>query len=131
MIMPIDGQVTSEFGMRMDPISNENAQHNGIDIAGEIGTPIKAAMDGIVVKVEESKTMGRSIRLSHGNGLETVYGHCSEILMDENQAVKQGDFIAKVGDTGLVTSAHLHFEVIKDGMQIDPMSIVESVKQPK
>lgn len=131
MIMPVDGKITSGFGRREDPISHKMAEHYGIDIAGEKGTPIKAAMDGVVVKIEENKTMGRAVTLKHSGGLETLYGHCSEILVDEDQNVKQGDYIAKVGDTGEVTSAHLHFEVRQDGKAIDPLSIFEGVKEPK
>jgi len=132
MIMPVDGQITSVFGTRVDPISNEgNEQHKGIDIAGEKGAPIKAALDGVVIKIGENNSIGRSVRVKHDNGLETLYGHCSEILVNENQMVKQGEYIAKVGDTGLVTAAHLHFEVIKDGKQVDPLSILQGVKELK
>lgn len=131
MIMPVDGIITSGFGTRQDPITQKTAEHWGIDIDGEIGEPIKAAMEGTVVKIEESKSLGRSVILKHSDGIETLYGHCSEILVDENQTVEKGDYIAKVGDTGEVTSAHLHFEVRRDGKLIDPLSMMEGIKELK
>lgn len=131
MILPVEGTITSVFGTRKDPITQDTAEHYGIDIAGEIGVPIKAAMDGRVVKIEESRSLGRSVTLQHSDGIETVYGHCSEILVDENQRVEKGDYIAKVGDTGEVTSAHLHFEVRRDGKPIDPLSMIEGEKELK
>ena len=131
MIMPVSGAITSYFGMRKDPITLKQSQHYGVDIAGEKGLPIKAAQDGIVDKVEQTQILGRSVTLKHSGGLETIYGHCSEILVKKNQVIKQGDFIAKVGDTGIVTSSHLHFEVLKDGIQIDPLDMINSVLKSK
>lgn len=130
MIMPLDGQITSGFGERekpSDPATQET--HNGTDIAGEEGAPIKAAMDGVVEKIEENDLIGRSVRIKHDGGIETLYGHCSEILVDENQTVKQGDIIAKVGHTGNATAPHLHFEVIKDGEHVDPLSVIGSINE--
>lgn len=125
MIIPVDGKITSGFGTREDPINiGKKEQHNGIDIDGVDGTPIKCALDGTVTKIEESDTLGRVVRVKHSDGLETLYGHCSEILVDENQTVKQGEIIAKIGHTGNVTAPHLHFEVIKDSKGIDPLSVI-------
>lgn len=131
MVMPVEGTITSPFGMRNDPITNKQGEHAGIDIAGDKGTPIMAAMDGIVTKIQETSTLGRSVTLVHSGGIETIYGHCSEILVDENQVVKQGDYIAKVGDTGVVTAPHLHFEVRRDGVPIDPMELMPGVMEHK
>lgn len=129
--IPVQGKVTSSFGVREDPITHQKAQHYGIDIAGDKGTPIKCVLDGVVIKVEESKSLGKSVRIRHSGGIETLYGHCSEILVSENQQVKLGDYIAKVGDTGVVTAPHLHFEVFREGKQIDPESLIEGLKELK
>lgn len=131
MILPVNGTITSGFGEREDPITHKQVQHDGIDIAGKEGDSIKAALDGTVEKVENSTTLGKSVTLKHNDGLETVYGHCSEILAKQNQQVKQGDVIAKVGNTGESTGYHVHFEVIKDGKQIDPTSMISSVSESK
>lgn len=131
MILPAAGEITSPFGEREDPITHQQAKHEGIDIAGKEGDPIKAALDGTVEKVEESTTLGRSITIKHSGGIETVYGHCSEIIVKQDQQVKQGEKIAKIGNTGESTGYHLHFEVLKDGKQIDPETMISSVTESK
>lgn len=132
MIMPVDGVVTSQFGVRANPLDPADDElHTGIDISGDEGTPIKAALDGVIIKVEENEEIGRAVRIKHAGGLETLYGHCSEILVDENKTVKQGDYIAKVGHTGNATAPHLHFEVIRDGKQVDPLNVIGGMAEPK
>jgi Membrane proteins related to metalloendopeptidases len=132
MIMPVEGEITSAFGSREDPITHQVADHDGIDIANKSGTPIKAALDGVVVKVEENNsTLGRMVRIKHDGGLETIYGHCSEILVKENQTIKQGDIIAKVGNTGSSTGDHLHFSVLKDGNYVNPTDMIGTVTESK
>lgn len=129
MIWPVNGEVTSGFGEREDPITHQTVQHDGIDIAGKQGDPIKAALDGTVEKVGESSSLGLNVTIKHSSGIETVYGHCSEIIVKENQQVKQGDIIAKIGSTGESTGPHLHFEVLKDGKQVDPTTMISSVTE--
>lgn len=124
-ILPVEGEIISGFKSSEVP-ENSGEQHSGIDIKSEEGTPIKAALDGVVIKIEENETLGRTVMIKHENGLETLYAHCSEILVDENQNVKQGDYIAKVGKTGIADEPHLHFEVLKDGILIDPLSEIGS-----
>lgn len=121
MIMPVDGNIISAFAASG---SSSKVVHNGIDISGEEGTPIKAALGGTVEKIEQDKSMGRTVRIRHDGGLETVYSHCSEVLVDENQKVEQGECIAKVGHTGEVSAPMLYFEVYKDGKVIDPVSVI-------
>ncbi|HBM74558.1 MAG TPA: hypothetical protein DD429_03250 [Clostridiaceae bacterium] len=127
MMMPIDGEITSKFGPREKP-SEPGVQevHNGIDIAGEEGAPIKAPLDGVVTKIDENDLLGRSVTIKHSDNIETVYGHLSEVLVDVNQSVKQGDIIAKVGHSGNATAPHLHFEVVKGGKTIDPLTVIGS-----
>ena len=125
MIIPIDGVITSKYGERTSPINNKEEIHKGIDVAGEIGTPIKAAQGGEVEIVDMNNTAGRYLVIKHQDGFKTLYAHCSEILVNKGDKVKKGDYIAKVGDTGQVTSAHLHFEVTKDGELVDPASVID------
>ncbi|HBM80561.1 MAG: M23 family metallopeptidase [Clostridiales bacterium] len=132
MIIPVDGEITSAFGIRNNPVEPGSSEmHGGIDIAASDGTPIKAAMGGTVENVGEDKSLGRMVKIKHDGGLETVYGHCSEILVNKGQSVKQGDIIAKVGHTGNVTGPHVHFEVIKDGTKIDPLNEIRNTAELK
>lgn len=125
MIAPIVGKVTSAFGMRIDPITNKLTNHTGIDIDAPTGTEVKAALDGVVMLVEEdNKDLGKVIVLRHANDVRTVYAHLSEILVKENEQVKQGDIIGKTGDTGRATAPHLHFEVWENGKPVDPLTKV-------
>ncbi|SDG07816.1 Peptidase family M23 [Thermoanaerobacter thermohydrosulfuricus] len=125
MISPVTGKVTSGFGMRVDPITNQLTNHTGIDIDAPIGTEVKAALDGVVMLVEEqNQDFGKVIVLRHANDVRTVYAHLSEILVKEKDQVKQGDIIGKTGDTGKVTAPHLHFEVWENGKPVDPLTKV-------
>lgn len=124
-ILPCDGEIISGYKISEDP-EDAGVQNPGIDIEGEEGTPIKAVLDGIVLKIEEDATLGRTVTLKHESGFETLYAHCSEILVDENQNVKQGDYIAKVGKSGAAEKPYLHFEMLKDGILIDPLSEIGS-----
>lgn len=132
MVYPVYGKVTSGSGTGVNTSSPGNAgQNTGINIEANEGTPIKAALEGTVEKIEENNTYGRVITIKHDSNLKTTYGHCSEVLVDEGQKVKQGDYIGKVGDTGTAASPCLHFEVIKDGKQIDPLSMLEDALETK
>lgn len=115
-------KVTSEFGNRTDPINGKPSGHTGIDIAVPKGTPIKSAMSGTVLYARYSTTSsyGYHLAIDHGNGLVTLYAHCSELLVTEGQKINQGDVIAKVGATGRVTGNHLHFEVRMNGERQNP-----------
>lgn len=114
--------VTSEFGSRIDPITNRPGEfHTGLDIAPGYGTEIRACMPGVVLYAKPGSTgYGNHIAINHGNGLITLYGHCSALLVTAGTEVQAGDVIARVGDTGRVTGPHLHLEVIQDGERQDP-----------
>ncbi|WP_054875362.1 M23 family metallopeptidase [Oxobacter pfennigii] len=129
MIIPVEGKITSPFGLRINPINKKQEQHTGIDIAAENGAPIKAALDGVVIKTENNDQIGKAVTIKHEGGVETLYGHCSEILVSVNDVVKKGDHIANVGDTGQATSYHLHFEIRKDGNAIDPINVIPDMKE--
>lgn len=119
-IMPVEGEITSPFGERVHPVFKTVKMHTGIDIDAELGTPIKSATDGKVFKVGEDTINGKYIRIQSGI-YECVYAHCSSILVKEGQAVKQGEAIGEVGDTGVVSGPHLHFEIHENGTPLNPL----------
>jgi len=115
-VRPADGIYTSGFGARW------GATHYGIDIANSIGTPIRAAMDGVVIEAGPASGFGLWVRLQHADDTVTVYGHVDSYSVHEGQTVKAGQQIARMGNRGNSTGPHLHFEVwLSDGGQkIDP-----------
>ena len=124
--MTISGSITSGFGYRADPFSGEQKFHGGIDIGAAQGTPILASAEGIVTVANGTDPWGGGygyyVMISHGNGLETLYGHCSAICVTSGQAVQRGEVIAYVGSTGNSTGNHLHFEVRVNGGKTDPFN---------
>jgi murein DD-endopeptidase MepM/ murein hydrolase activator NlpD len=117
---PVIGPVGSGFGFRTDPINGRAALHTGLDFPAEIGTPIHAAAGGIVSNREWHPGYGEVLEIDHGNGLVTRYAHCSSIEVPVGALVKRGQLVAKVGNTGRSTGAHLHFEVLLEGVPQDP-----------
>lgn len=124
-VMPVNGVVTSAYGPRIHPIYYTESFHSGRDIAADEGTEILAVMDGTVTAAGRGENSGNYIKLDHGNGLETLYCHCSGLFVSEGDEVKRGDVIAAVGHTGLATGPHLHFEVHKNGQLTDPAIILD------
>jgi murein DD-endopeptidase MepM/ murein hydrolase activator NlpD len=123
--MPVNGIITSPFGERVHPVFNTTKFHTGIDIAADIGTPIKSATTGIVKDVGEDEYNGKFVRVQSGK-YEIVYAHCNKILVKEGQKVLQGDVIAEVGDTGIVSGPNLHFEIQEENQPVDPMKKLNS-----
>lgn len=123
--MPVDGVKTSDYGMRVNPITGEERLHAGVDLAAASGTPIWAATGGTVIQAGWSSGYGNFTCLSHGTyegqGLSTCYAHQSEILVSGGQSVQAGAVIGRVGSTGNSTGPHLHFEVRRDGSPTDPL----------
>lgn len=124
IVKPVSGSYTSYFGYRTNPITGNNTFHTGIDIAAAQGTKIKAAYPGTVRKTGEDSRSGKYIYLTHSNGFETLYCHCSKILAEEGAVIRQGETVALVGSTGWSTGPHLHFEVHKNGTRLDPLPIL-------
>ncbi|MBE5960589.1 MAG: peptidase M23 [Lachnospiraceae bacterium] len=126
MIWPLPGdyRVFSGFGYRVAPTAGASTFHKGVDIGGEMGAKIVAVMDGTVAISSYSTTGGNYIRISHGNGLQTSYLHCSKLFVSAGQTVKQGDVIALVGSTGVSTGPHLHFSVSINGTYVDPKGYI-------
>lgn len=125
-IMPVEGVITSEFGERVHPVFKTVKMHNGIDIDAEIGTPIKSSTAGSVLQVGEDDINGKYVRVKSGK-YEVVYAHCYKISVKEGQKVKQGDILGEVGDTGVTSGPHLHFEIKDSGTPVSPMELL--VKQ--
>ena len=116
-----ESRVTSEFGNRIDPITGKRKGHTGMDLAVPIGTPIRAALPGTVtVSKYNAGGYGYYVCIDHGNGLSTLYGHCSQLLARVGQTVQAGDIIALSGSTGRSTGPHLHFEVRVNGERTNP-----------
>lgn len=120
---PVRGTLTSTFGWREHPTEGSSRFHYGIDIAAEKGAEIVAFADGEVYAVGDSSTLGQYIILQHSGGYKTLYAHCSEILVTQG-SVKMGTLIARVGETGNVTGAHLHFELQNGTMYFNPIYYV-------
>ena len=112
--------ISSRFGERVHPITGELKNHNGMDIASNMGTTVYAADGGKVVLAEWYGGYGNCIMIDHGNGYKTLYGHLSVIGVSEGQSVSQGAVIGAVGSTGNSTGPHLHFEVYANGSRTDP-----------
>ncbi len=123
---PVPGytRITSEYGMRVHPITGQYKLHTGVDISAPMGANFIAANDGIVVKAEYNTAYGRMVVIDHGGGISTLYAHGSEILVEVGQAVKRGDSILKVGSSGYSTGPHAHFEVRINGVVTDPMPYI-------
>ncbi|HSE57870.1 MAG TPA: M23 family metallopeptidase [Nitrospiraceae bacterium] len=119
-IWPVRGWVTSGFGPRISPFTEKPGWHDGLDIGAAPNAPIQAPAAGRVTMTGHDAKMGNVVRLDHGYGVETVYGHLAKALVKEGQRVKRGDVIALVGSTGLSTGPHLHYMVKVNGQAIDP-----------
>ena len=117
---PISGETSSGFGYRMHPIHNEIRFHYGTDFAANAGTVIHAFADGTVLEAGTDSGYGNYVKLDHGNGYITLYGHCSELSVSAGETVARGQPIALVGSTGQSTGPHLHFELIHNGVYLNP-----------
>lgn len=123
-MMPTEGWVTSEFGMRKHPIGRRFKMHNGIDIASPSGTAIKAPAGGKVVFAGRSGGYGNVLILQHGYGITTMYAHLKAFHVKQGEGVQRGDMIGEVGTTGYSTGPHLHYEVQVDGIPSDPLAFI-------
>lgn len=121
-LWPVQGRVTSEFSVRNDPFTGARVSHKGMDIAVATGTPVAAAADGTVVIARWSDSFGYYVRIDHGSGIETIYGHNSALNCRAGQKVAAGQIIAYSGSTGYSTGPHVHYEVLVNGTQVNPRS---------
>lgn len=118
---PVDGVLTSPFGMRIHPVLGGRRMHNGIDLGLPTGSPIYAAANGKVILTGRRGGYGRTVVVDHGGGLSTLYAHQSSIAVSVGDEVLAGDVIGYIGCTGYCTGPHLHFEVRELGAPVDPM----------
>lgn len=128
MAWPAPGytRITSPYGMRTHPITGVYKLHTGVDIGAPIGANFIAANDGTVVKAEYNPAYGNMVLIDHGGGISTLYAHGSQIMVSVGQAVKRGDVVLKVGQTGYATGPHAHFEVRVNGAYVDPIPYITS-----
>lgn len=121
MVTPvINGKITSKFGTRIHPISNELTFHAGIDIAADKGTPIYAAFDGKVIIADYDEWNGNFIKIKHENNIVTVYCHCDRLNVKKGDVIRAGEVIGFVGSTGSSTGPHLHFELRIGNVSFNP-----------
>jgi murein DD-endopeptidase MepM/ murein hydrolase activator NlpD len=122
-------KITSGFGMRVHPLLGYSKMHKGVDFGAPVGTPVFAAGDGVIEKMGWWGGYGKYIRIRHGNDMGTAYAHLSRFntALQEGSRVRQGQIIALTGSTGAVTGPHLHFEVLKHGSQVNPLTVTDAI----
>lgn len=127
---PVKGRLTSVFGHRASPFEEQRGEfHRGLDIANDLGTPVKVTADGVVKIASWQGGYGRLVIVEHGHGFRTYYGHNSKLLVQPGDTVKRGQVIAYMGTSGHSTGYHLHYEVWKDGRVVNPMKFVKATEE--
>jgi hypothetical protein len=124
------GRTSSGFGTRRDPFTGRPARHEGLDFPAPVGTPILASAGGRVVAAGPSGAYGNAVVIDHGNGLATLYGHASRVFVRPGDLVMPQQAIAAVGSTGRSTGAHLHFEVMRRGIRVEPRDYLAHADAP-
>jgi murein DD-endopeptidase MepM/ murein hydrolase activator NlpD len=119
-IWPVKGWITSGFGPRISPFTEKPTWHDGLDIGAAANAPVQAPAQGRVTSVGFDPKLGHMVKLDHGFGIETLYGHLAKPLVKEGQRVKRGDVVGLVGSSGLATGPHLHYMVKVNGQSLDP-----------
>jgi murein DD-endopeptidase MepM/ murein hydrolase activator NlpD len=119
-----EGWISSYFGRRADPFTGYTATHKGLDFAGTEGSKVSAVGAGLVTYAGDRSGFGEMVEINHGNGLVTRYCHNEKILVKQGDMVRKGQDVALMGSTGRSTGPHLHFEVLKNGTQVDPLRFV-------
>lgn len=123
-IWPVKGWITSGFGPRVSPFTEKPAWHDGLDIGAAANAPVQAPAQGRVTSVGFDSKLGNVVKVDHGFGIETLYGHLAKALVKEGQRVKRGDVVGLVGSTGLATGPHLHYMVKVNGQTFDPTKYI-------
>ncbi|WP_298035142.1 M23 family metallopeptidase [uncultured Dysosmobacter sp.] len=121
---PVSGTLTSGFGYREHPVEGEERFHYGVDLAANTGTAISCFADGTVTAVGESSSYGKYCIVTHAGGYASLYAHCSRVTAASGAAVTEGEKIAEVGETGMATGPHLHFELHQNGTYLNPIYYV-------
>jgi murein DD-endopeptidase MepM/ murein hydrolase activator NlpD len=121
---PVEGRLSSAFGIRNNPITGSPQFHQGIDIAAAAGTPFRAASDGTVVFAGMMNGYGNTVIVDHGGGSRTLYGHAAQVLVKAGDVVKAEQSLGLIGSTGRSTGPHLHFETAVGGQSLDPTALL-------
>lgn len=121
----VHGWISSYFGKRKSPFTGAVEMHRGIDFAGKPGSDVVAVAGGIVTQAAEDGSYGYMVEIDHGNGYMTRYAHNEVVLVQVGEAILRGQVIAKLGSTGRSTGPHVHFEVLKDGVRINPIAFIK------
>ena len=121
---PLTGPVTDRFGYRQDPNGGGQQFHYGLDIAADEGAVITAFAAGTVTAVGDSAELGNYVTVQHPGGFVTLYAHCSRITVASGAKVSRGEKIAEVGETGMATGPHLHFELLQGGNLVNPQKYI-------
>lgn len=128
-LQPVPGNILSGFGYRINPFTGGVEFHKGVDIPAAIGTKVKAPADGVITFIGIKGGYGKVIKIDHGNHYMTVYGHLHSFDVKVGDRVKKGDFIGEVGDSGMSTGSHLHYEVRLNNIPVNPVTYFKSVKE--
>ena len=123
-IPPLEGMVTSACGERENPLLHKWEVHEGVDIAAEEGTEVAAVRSGRVTEVRTSETYGKLLKFQTEDGYEVMYAHLSAVLVQEGEEIRQGQIVARSGNTGLSTGPHLHYGLWYKGKLADPMAFL-------
>ena len=126
--LPIKYPISSNFGQRIHPITHKNSYHNGIDIAAPNGTNIYSAGNGKVIWLGENKSYGNMVVVEYQDGLLSLYAHMQEICVKNNNFVKIGEIIGKVGNTGHSKGNHLHYEIINGNLEYNGKKVKDKIK---
>ena len=130
-VYPLQGtRQSSKYGRRKHPVKKRIIHHHGIDLAAPIGSVIRAITDGVVVYADPHGGYGNFVVLKHAHGLTSHYGHCNKLRVKVGQRVRGGDIVATVGNTGVSTGPHLHFEIRKDGTPLNPELLLPEIDTP-
>jgi len=123
------GWMSSRYGYRTDPFKGHLAMHKGVDFAGKDGSDVVATASGVVTYAGERYGYGLMVEINHGNGLSTRYGHAKELLVKTGDIVKPGEAIALMGSSGRSTGPHVHYEVLKNGQQVNPQPYIARARR--
>lgn len=125
-------RISSHFGFQTHPINFKKRHHDGLDISAPIGTPVLATANGkVLIATQDDNKFGKYIKIEHQENLQTFYAHLSEINVKKGQIIEKGQVIGKVGNTGLSTGPHLHYEIIRDGKKVDPKDFFAEKEKQK
>lgn len=125
MTKPVQGQIITRYGWQTNPAPKPSTWHEGIAIAAPIGTSVQAAADGRIKVVTDSAQLGKMLIIDHGQSVETVYGHVSDILVKEGDLVSQGQVMAHIGKDGSTAGSEFYFELRENGKAVDPLTRIK------